>query len=140
METPVNAVETNYRTIKITVVRGNNLQARRPSSVQVDMDGEVLGESDRKLLDPKDQRVHYDFTCSLRVPGGASCIDTVTVRELLPAEKKLEAKQAVLGQAVVDLLPLLYGRSSFLSTVPLNPASVPSPKGASPVPSKVGPL
>ncbi|XP_034417153.1 cilia- and flagella-associated protein 70 [Cyclopterus lumpus] len=134
MDTPGNAAETNYKTIKITVVGGNNLQVKRTggikSSVQVEVDGDVLGESDRKQLEPEGQRVHYDFTCSLRVPGHARGLGDVaskpvilTVRELLPADKKVEARPAVLGQAVVDLLPLLQGRCSFSSTVPLNPYS-----------------
>ncbi|KAK9542292.1 hypothetical protein VZT92_000167 [Zoarces viviparus] len=132
---------TDHHTINITVVRGNNLQGAKTgglqSCVQVEVDQHVLGNSEEMQLDPPEQRVDYDFTCSFHCPSTAQAVSDMankpiilTVMEFLPNEKKVESrraeakkvevKTAMLGQAVVDLLPLLQGRCSFSSTVPLN--------------------
>ncbi|XP_028258040.1 cilia- and flagella-associated protein 70-like [Parambassis ranga] len=114
--------------IKITVIRGNNLQGKKAGSfqsfLQVSLDGVVLGESDNKQLDPAEGRIDYDFTCSFHCSNDAQAFSSiaqntviVTVIEVLPEEET----DVPLGQASVDLLPLLLGQCSFSSTVPLSP-------------------
>uniref|UniRef100_A0A3Q1G384 Cilia and flagella associated protein 70 n=1 Tax=Acanthochromis polyacanthus TaxID=80966 RepID=A0A3Q1G384_9TELE len=105
------------------------------SFLTLGIEGALLGESDRKQVDPAEQHVNYDFTCSFPCLNDAEALIqlsflpalfhvlSVTVMEVLPEQKKGEVKTAPLGQAVVDLLPLLKGQSSFYSTVPINPTS-----------------
>ncbi|XP_051799997.1 cilia- and flagella-associated protein 70 isoform X2 [Acanthochromis polyacanthus] len=129
METP----ESTNLTVKITVPRASNLPSRGDSFqsfLTLGIEGALLGESDRKQVDPAEQHVNYDFTCSFPCLNDAEALSDIaqkliilTVMEVLPEQKKGEVKTAPLGQAVVDLLPLLKGQSSFYSTVPINPTS-----------------
>uniref|UniRef100_A0A9J7ZLY5 Cilia and flagella associated protein 70 n=2 Tax=Cyprinus carpio TaxID=7962 RepID=A0A9J7ZLY5_CYPCA len=117
--------------VQITVLSGNHLRGSRTDSclsfVRVEFNGCVLGDS-QKLDVPVDKDVVYSFTCSFECSEGAHTLDDVahkpvilTVFEILPKEKKQkEEKTTVLGQAVVDLLPLLRGQCSFSSTVLLH--------------------
>ncbi|XP_029981213.1 cilia- and flagella-associated protein 70 [Sphaeramia orbicularis] len=134
METP----DRNF-TIKINVIQGNNLQGKKDnfqSFVRVEVDGSLLGESEKKQGDPVEKQVSYDFTCSFHCSNDAQTLTDIshkliilTVFEFLSEEKKVEAKTAVLGQAVVDLLPLVQGQQSFSSSAPLHP-SCPPAKGS----------
>ncbi|XP_010862616.2 cilia- and flagella-associated protein 70 [Esox lucius] len=120
--------------VKITVIRGNNLRSNKAESllnyVRAEFNGMVLGDS-QKLDVAVDQGVDYNFTCSFECSDAVHTLDDVahkpvilTVMEILPKEKKQkEEKTAILGQAVVDLLPLLHGQCSFSSTVILHPTT-----------------
>uniref|UniRef100_A0A673NGF1 Uncharacterized protein n=1 Tax=Sinocyclocheilus rhinocerous TaxID=307959 RepID=A0A673NGF1_9TELE len=117
--------------VQISVLSGNQLRGSRTDSclsfVRVEFNGCVLGDS-QKLDVPVDKDVVYNFTCSFECSEVAHTLDDVahkpvilTVFEILPKEKKQkEEKTTVLGQAVVDLLPLLRGQCSFSSTVLLH--------------------
>ncbi|XP_046893282.1 cilia- and flagella-associated protein 70 [Hypomesus transpacificus] len=116
--------------VQITVSRGNNLKGNKPNEsflnfVRAEFNGQVLGDS-QKLDASVDLGVNYNFTCSFECSDAADTLDDVahkpvilTVIEILPKEKK--EKTAVVGQAVVDLLPLLHGQCSLSSTVLLHP-------------------
>uniref|UniRef100_A0A673WNT1 Cilia and flagella associated protein 70 n=1 Tax=Salmo trutta TaxID=8032 RepID=A0A673WNT1_SALTR len=105
--------------VKITVLRGNNLRGNKAESilnyVRAEFNGIVLGDS-QKLDAAVDQGVDYNFTCSFECSDAAHTLDDMahkpvilTVIEVLPKEKKQkEEKTAVIGQAIVDLLPLLH--------------------------------
>ncbi|XP_029354363.1 cilia- and flagella-associated protein 70 [Echeneis naucrates] len=105
------------------------------SFLKVEVDGMVLGESDKKQFNPVEQCVDFNFTCSFRCRNDIQALSDMankpvilTITEILPEEKKIEARTSMLGQAVVDLLPLLQGQCSFSSTVPV---ASPPPKQSS---------
>ncbi|XP_072550492.1 cilia- and flagella-associated protein 70 isoform X2 [Salminus brasiliensis] len=118
--------------VQITVLRGNHLRGNKNEPflnfVRAEFNGIVLGDS-QKLDVPVDDCVNYCFTCSFQCSEVAHTLDDLarepvilTVIEVLPKEKKQkDDKTYVLGQAVVDLLPLLQGQCSYSSTVMLHP-------------------
>ncbi|KAI7803804.1 putative tetratricopeptide repeat protein 18 [Triplophysa rosa] len=114
--------------VQITVLTGKHLRGSRSESclsfIRVEFNGCVLGDSP-KLDVAVNRDAVYNFTCSFECSEVAHTRDDLahkpvilTVIEDLPEEE--EQKTAVLGQAVVDLLPLLKGQRSFSSSVLLH--------------------
>ncbi|XP_051487863.1 cilia- and flagella-associated protein 70 isoform X1 [Apus apus] len=96
------------------------------TSVHVEYNGAILGDSSRVDVLP-DGTANYNFTTSFEChPDGPNSLDDIaqkpvllTVIEVLQKEKKKKEKTVPLGQAVVDLLPLLQGQGSFQVFAPL---------------------
>lgn len=96
------------------------------TSVCVEYNGVILGESSRTEVLPNGT-ADYNFTTSFECsPDGPNSLDDIaqtpmllTVIEMLQKDKKQKERTAPLGQAVVDLLPLLQGQHSFQVTAPL---------------------
>ncbi|XP_033886526.3 cilia- and flagella-associated protein 70 isoform X1 [Acipenser ruthenus] len=118
--------------VQITVLRGTNLKGSKAESllnVRVEFNTAVLGDSP-KLEQSAEQGVEFNFTCRFDCSEGLNTLDDLahkpvilTLVEILPKEKKQkEEKTITLGQAVVDLLPLLQGQHTFTTTVTLHPA------------------
>lgn len=53
------------------------------SSVQVEVDGNVLGESEKKEVPQVAQRVDYDFTCGLLCRGDAEALSELLSKPLI---------------------------------------------------------
>ncbi|XP_029702607.1 cilia- and flagella-associated protein 70 isoform X2 [Takifugu rubripes] len=134
--------------ITINVIRGNNLKEKKADGYQVvllaEFDETLLGNSGNVQVDPVENCVDFNFTCCLSCSSDAQTLTDLAQKPVILTvtdsveEKKGKAAstpskgkdKAVLGQAVVDLLPLLQGCCSFSSTVPLNPAVIAPAKGA----------
>ncbi|KFP90135.1 Tetratricopeptide repeat protein 18, partial [Apaloderma vittatum] len=93
--------------------------------VHAEYNGAILGESSKTDVLPNGT-ASYKFTTSFQCsPDGPNSLDDLaqkpvllTVTEVLQKKKQKE-KTVPLGQAVVDLLPLLQGQCSFKVSVPL---------------------
>ncbi|KAL0993444.1 hypothetical protein UPYG_G00107960 [Umbra pygmaea] len=122
--------------VKIAVLRGNNLfssqRANKAESilnyVSAEFNGVALGDS--QMLDVlENQGLDYNFTCGFECFDASHTLDDVahqpvilTVVEMhLKEKKQKEEKKVIVGQAMVDLLPLLHGQCSFSTTVILHP-------------------
>ncbi|NXA05697.1 CFA70 protein, partial [Sapayoa aenigma] len=94
--------------------------------VRVDYNGAVLGDSSKAELLP-DGTTNYNFTTSFECsPDGPNSLDVIaqkplllTVIEVGQKDKKKQETMVPLGQAVVDLLPLLQGECSLKVSAPL---------------------
>ncbi|XP_073218710.1 cilia- and flagella-associated protein 70 isoform X2 [Lepidochelys kempii] len=136
IQAPPFATEASLSPIKpvqITVFEGCDLKGVKGDTpvtyVRAEYNGVILGDS-LKIDVSSDGTVKYNFTTSFEYNSdGPNSLDDIahkplflTVIEVLPKEKKQkEEKTVALGQAVVDLLPLLEGQCSFRATVPLHP-------------------
>ncbi|NXN22811.1 CFA70 protein, partial [Nycticryphes semicollaris] len=101
--------------------------------VCVEYNGAILGESSKTDILP-DGTANYNFVTSFECgPDGPNSLADIaqkpvlfTVIEVMQKDKKQKEKTMPLGQAVVDLLPLLQGQCSFKVSAPLY-AVLPSP-------------
>ncbi|NXN19152.1 CFA70 protein, partial [Indicator maculatus] len=94
--------------------------------VRVEYKGSILGDSSKADVSP-DGTAKYNFECSFECsPAGPITLQDLaqqpvllTVIEVLQKDKKQKDKTMPLGQAVVDLLPLLQGQCSLKVSAPL---------------------
>ncbi|NWS60310.1 CFA70 protein, partial [Chunga burmeisteri] len=94
--------------------------------VRVEYNGAILGDSSKTDVLPNGT-ANYNFTTSFDCSSdGPDSLDDIaqkpvllTVIEVLQREKRQKEKTVPLGQAVVDLLPLLQGQCSFKVLTPL---------------------
>ncbi|XP_042197169.1 cilia- and flagella-associated protein 70 isoform X2 [Callorhinchus milii] len=119
--------------VHITVLKGSFLKGNKGDNpityIHAEYNNLQLGDSGKVPM-TLDTEVEYNFTTSFdcTFEGNAGLEDLVhkpvilTVIEILPKEKKKrEEKTIVLGQAIVDLIPLLQGESTFRKTIQVHP-------------------
>ncbi|XP_021059505.1 cilia- and flagella-associated protein 70 isoform X3 [Mus pahari] len=129
----MDQTSSTMKTVHITVTNGYDLKGFKGDTpvtfVRAEFNQAVLGDSSKITVSPEGT-AKYNFTSNidLSTDGGITLDDLahkplfLTVTEVLPKEKKQkDEKTLILGQAVVDLLPLLQGEDSFETTVPLHP-------------------
>ncbi|XP_077568878.1 cilia- and flagella-associated protein 70 isoform X1 [Stigmatopora nigra] len=143
MEATDEKVDNSNIEIKITVVRATNMHGKKAGTVQsflnMEVNGVLLGESEKRTVDPAAQFIEYDFTRKFTCGNEALALSdilhkpvVVTLIELVPEKKKVEAKSIVLGEAVIDLLPLLQGECTFSSTPTLHAVTSATEKVSTP--------
>uniref|UniRef100_UPI00398E9174 cilia- and flagella-associated protein 70 isoform X2 n=1 Tax=Pristiophorus japonicus TaxID=55135 RepID=UPI00398E9174 len=118
--------------VQITVLRGSNFKGSKVDNpmtyVRAEYNTFQLGDSGKMQV--TDGEIEYNFTISFDCTfDGIQELDNLvhkpvilTVFEVLPKEKKKkEEKTLVLGQATVDLLPLVQGECKFTKTITIHP-------------------
>ncbi|KAF6107974.1 cilia and flagella associated protein 70 [Phyllostomus discolor] len=128
-------VASTGRPVQITVTKGYELKGFKGDTpvtfIRAEFNQAVLGDSAKITVSSEGTAV-YNFTASFEFsPEGGITLDDLahkpvflTVTEVLPKEKKQkDEKTLILGQAVVDLLPLVEGESSFETMAPLHPVT-----------------
>ncbi|XP_040539161.1 cilia- and flagella-associated protein 70 isoform X8 [Gallus gallus] len=138
--------------VQITVVKAQDLKSIKSDTsitlVRVEYNGVILGDSSKADVSPNGM-ANYNFTTSFEysTDGPNSWVDIaqkpalLTVIEVLQKEKKQkEEKTMPLGQAVLDLLPLLQGQCSFTVLAPLYAASTSPSESLHPEAKKEVPL
>ncbi|XP_021059507.1 cilia- and flagella-associated protein 70 isoform X5 [Mus pahari] len=117
----MDQTSSTMKTVHITVTNGYDLKGFKGDTpvtfVRAEFNQAVLGDSSKITVSPEGT-AKYNFTSNidLSTDGGITLDDLahkplfLTVTEVLPKEKKQkDEKTLILGQAVVDLLPLLQG-------------------------------
>ncbi|XP_009885688.1 PREDICTED: tetratricopeptide repeat protein 18 [Charadrius vociferus] len=134
---PSDSQPTPAKPVQIAVLTAQDLKSIKSdvsvTLVRVEYNGAILGDSSKTDVLPSGTAT-YNFTTSFECsPDGPNSLDDIahkpvllTVIEVLQKEKKQKEKTVPLGQAVVDLLPLLQGQCSFKVSAPLY-AVPPSP-------------
>ncbi|XP_042293784.1 cilia- and flagella-associated protein 70 [Sceloporus undulatus] len=123
----------SVKPVSITVLEGRDLKGIKGDSpvtyVRAEYNGVILGDSPKTEASPEGH-VKYNFTITFDCnPDGPHYLDDIahkplllTLIEVLPKEKKQKEEKTVnLGQAVLDLLPLLQGLCLFNATLPVYP-------------------
>ncbi|XP_072839051.2 cilia- and flagella-associated protein 70 [Pogona vitticeps] len=127
-------VPTNVgKPVSITVLEGHDLKGVKGDGpvtfIRAEFNGVLLGDSP-KVDTSAEGHTKYNFTATFDCnPEGQHSLDDIahkplifTVIEVLPKEKKQkDEKTVILGQAGLDLLPLLQGSCQFDATLPLHP-------------------
>ncbi|XP_069761499.1 cilia- and flagella-associated protein 70 isoform X2 [Narcine bancroftii] len=118
--------------VQITVLRGRSLKGGKIDNpiayVRAEYNNVHLGDSGK--LQVTEGEIEYNFTTSFDCSfDGIQGLDNLvhkpvilTVIEVLPKEKKKkDEKTVILGQATVDLLPLVQGECMFTRTITIHP-------------------